>query len=331
MNHSETLSSPASQLHVGPSIAVSALPHIGMLGFDGEDAASFLQSQLSNDVNALAIGGAHWTSYNSPKGRMLGSLLLVRIGAREFRAFVAADLAEALRKRLSIFVMRAKVAVVDLSESGVRFGISGPNAGTALANGLGIQVDVGKVVVMDDLTVAKLPDGRVLMHMPSARAEDVLDRLGQPVDPAPRWDHAGIVAGVPHITHATQDLFVPQSVNWDLVGGINFQKGCYPGQEIVARMQYLGRLKERLLRFHVGQGRPTPGERLYGDTFGEQACGTVVNAAPAPESGWDFLAVVQWAALSGSIHLGSTGGPVPTPRAMAYPVPAPAAPDRPKL
>ena len=263
---------------------------------------------------------------------MLGSLLLVRPGAQEFRAFVAADLAETLCKRLSIFVMRAKVTVVDLSATGIRYGISGPNAGTAVANGLGAQVNIGHVVVMDDLMVVRLPDSRVLMHVPSARADDVLQGLGQSLAPASRWEHAGIVAGVPHITHATQDLFVPQTVNWDLVGGINFQKGCYPGQEIVARMQYLGRLKERLLRFHVGDGQPAPGARVYGQAFGEQACGTVVNAAPMPEGGWDVLAVVQWAALGGApLELGTPGGPVLTPRPMAYPVPAPASPDRPKL
>ena len=139
-------------------------------------------------------------------------------------------------------------------------------------------------------------------------------------------------AGVPQIARATQELFVPQSANWDLVGGIDFQKGCYPGQEIVARMQYLGRLKERLLRFHVDGEPPDAGTRLYSQRFGDQPCGTVVNAAPAPEGGSEMLAVVQWeAAASGRVHLGSHDGPPLAPRELPYVVPVPVAPVRPQL
>jgi folate-binding Fe-S cluster repair protein YgfZ len=116
------------------------------------------------------------------------------------------------------------------------------------------------------------------------------------------------------------------------VGGLNFQKGCYPGQEIVARMQYLGRLKERLQRFHVDADAAAAGDRIFGGSFGDQACGTVVNAASAPEGGIDLLAVVQWTALdSGQLHLGSLDGPLLTPRALPYSVPEPVQPTRPQL
>jgi len=149
---------------------------------------------------------------------------------------------------------------------------------------------------------------------------------------AERWHWFGIRAGIPVITMPTQDLFVPQTANWDLVGGINFRKGCYPGQEIVARMQYLGRLKERLFAFHVETPPPAAATPLYHAAFGAQACGAVVNAAAAPEGGSDLLAVVQWNALADSaLHLGVPDGPTLAPLPLPYDVPAPSAANRPRL
>ena len=145
------------------------------------------------------------------------------------------------------------------------------------------------------------------------------------------WRWHGIRAGVPMIGAATQDLFVPQTTNWDLLGGVNFHKGCYPGQEIIARTQYLGRLKERMYPFHVDGASPTPGTKVYGTVFGDQACGTVVDAAPAPDAGSDLLAVLQMSALDGQLHLGTPDGPTLVPLPLPYVIPASVAPERPKL
>jgi hypothetical protein len=136
-----------------------------------------------------------------------------------------------------------------------------------------------------------------------------------------------IRAGVPVITASTSDLFVPQAANWDALGGVSFQKGCYAGQEIVARTQYLGRLKERLALAHLDGAPPVPGARLYSAAFGEQACGTIVNAAAAPDGGSDMLAVLQLAAAeSGDVHLAAPGGASLRLSPLPYEVPAPAAP-----
>lgn len=136
----------------------------------------------------------------------------------------------------------------------------------------------------------------------------------------PAWEWLTIRAGLPVITAATSDQFVPQTANLDALGGVNFQKGCYTGQEIVARTQYLGRLKERLTLAHVDGASPAPGDRLYSAVFGEQSCGAVVNVAPAPGGGHDLLAVLQNAARdSGEVRLGAVDGrrlallPVPYP------------------
>ncbi len=170
--------------------------------------------------------------------------------------------------------------------------------------------------------------------MPVETAEAIAGRLFAQCReiPADHWDWLGIRAGVPVITSATADLFVPQMANWDLIGGVNFHKGCYPGQEIVARMQYLGRLKERLHAFHAPGAPPAPATRIYSGVFGEQSCGTVVNAAPAPTGGSDLLAVLQWAAHdAGDLHLGTPDGPLLVPRSLPYEVPLPVPQNRPKL
>lgn len=310
------------------------LPDIGVLGFDGPDAATFLQGQFSNDVAGLAVGQAQWTSYNSPKGRMLGSFLLWRAGPQSFRAWVAADLAETLRKRLAMFVLRAKVTVTDRTPLGPRYGVAGPGASAAVAAALGCAAPAGRAVEQEGIAIVAAPDGRVLIEALQADADAIAARLSRHASagtPA-RWHLLGIRAGVPLITAATADLFVPQTANWDLVGGVNFKKGCYPGQEIVARMQYLGRLKERLARFRVNGPPPPAATRLYSDAFEAQPCGTVVNAAPAPGGGAELLAVVQWEALEGEpLHLGAVDGPVLTREPLPYALPAPEAPNRPKL
>lgn len=316
-----------------PVFAVA--PDLGFLGFDGPDAAAFLHGQLSSDVAGMAPGAAGWTSYNSAKGRMLGTLLLWRADADTFRAFVAADLAAPLAKRLAMFVLRAKVKVADLSESGRCVGVAGAGAGHAVRAALGAAPEPGHGVQAGGTSIAATPDGRILVFAPADRADDAAGRLAAHARaiPVAAWHRLAIRAGIPAITRATQDLFVPQSANWDLLGGINFRKGCYPGQEIVARMQYLGRLKERLFAFHVDAPPPAPGTPVYGATFGDQACGTVVNAAPAPDGGSDLLAVVQWAAATAdsALHVGAAGGPVLAPRALPYAVPVPVAPERPNL
>jgi folate-binding protein YgfZ len=140
------------------------------------------------------------------------------------------------------------------------------------------------------------------------------------------WQWLTIRAGVPVVTTTTQDAFVAQTVNWDVLSGIDFQKGCYTGQEIIARMQYLGRLKERLYAFHA-DADVAAGVRLYSATFGEQSCGTVVNAAPAPGGGCDVLAIVQIAAAdSGDVRANAPDGPLLARLPLPYAVPAAQAP-----
>ena len=309
---------------------VARIDNLALLAFDGPDAAAFLHAQLSTDVEAMPEGSVTWTSYNSPKGRMLASLLLWHRGSGNFHAFVAADLAEALRKRLSLFVLRAKVTLTDRTADSVLLGVAGDGARGAVAAAFGQAPDAGHGLIVGESDVIATQDGRYLVRSPQASASAVRARFPG-LDAAPgHWDWVGVRSGVPTITRATQDLFVPQTTNFDLVGGIHFRKGCYPGQEIVARMQYLGRLKERTFAFHVDAPPPAPATPIFGEE--ESAVGTVVNAAPAPGGGSDLLAVVSFAAAgSGGLRLGAREGPVLTAVELPYTVPAPTAPNRVKL
>jgi hypothetical protein len=300
----------------------------GVLAIAGADAAAFLHGQLSNDVRRLARGEGQWTSYNSPKGRLLATMFLYRPDDGpddRFEALLAADLAEPVRRRLAMFVLRSKVALADETPAWLRLGLGGPGAAAAAAEALGSAPGPGHVITSDGVRMIALPDGRLVVLAPEASAPAAFDRLARSATPAgaPVWAWLGVRSGVPMVTAATQDRFVAQTANWDAIGGLDFHKGCYPGQEIVARTQYLGRLKERLFAYATTVAPPPAGSRLFGPAYGDQPCGTVVNAAPDPGGGARFLAVVQIDAAGGPLALGAPDGPGATPEPLPYALPPP--------
>jgi len=317
------------------SAVVAGTTGLAALRFEGEDAATFLQSQLSSDVAALSAGMGQWSSYNSPKGRMLANLRVWR-DAEGFGALIGADLAGAIAKRLSMFVLRAKVRIADLSSTHRVLGLGGPKAAGAIAERFAVSPIPDGIAAGADgrATLVGLGERRFALVADTANAAPLLDDLAQVATPVGDdvWRWLSVEAGIPLLTVATSDQFVPQMLNWDALGGISFQKGCYPGQEIVARMRYLGRLKERLYGFKVSApSEPRPGTRVYAATFGATACGTVVNAASSPDGRYALLAVVQMNAIdAGGLVLGAEDGPSLSPMALPYAVPA-ASPARTKL
>lgn len=272
---------------------VADLSSNALLFVSGDDASAFLHAQLTNDVEALGVNRAQWNGWCSPKGRLLATFLLVR-RPDGFLAMLPGEIAAPIAKRLAMFVLRSKVKIADVSDRYARRGILGHRAGPAPME---VSEDNGAILV-------GLEPGRIVAFMPPERA------LTPNVSPD-AWELAAIRAGVPIITAATQEAFVPQMANFELVGGVSFKKGCYPGQEIVARMQYRGGLKRRMALAHVGGSqRPQPGESVYSATFGDQAAGTIVNAAPVPEGGFDALVVAQIESLQrGDLRWKSPDGP----------------------
>ncbi len=306
-------------------LVVCDLSHFGTISVTGADTDTFLQGQLSSDIRQLSLERAQYGSYNTPKGRMLASFLIYRTAAA-VHLQLPGELVEPVRKRLSMFVLRSKVALTDEAASRVRIGVSGIGAAALVAAVVGHAPAAALDVVQgEDLITVRLPGERFeIVAAPDTgrRLWQALAASARPVG-APAWDWLAIQAGVPVITAATQELFVPQMVNFDLIGGVSFQKGCYPGQEIVARTHYLGKLKRRTYLAHVADGpAPVPGADLYSDDLGGQASGMVVNAAPAPGGGFDLLAVIQIASAAAQpIHLGALDGPALALAALPYPVP----------
>jgi tRNA-modifying protein YgfZ len=292
---------------------VAPLTHLGVLQFSGEDAESFLQGQLTCDVTNIKSLRSTYGAYCSPKGRMLANFLLWREDSG-FLMALSRDIAAAIHKRISMFVLRSKVKVVDASDSIVLLGAAGPQADGALREVFGDVPHAPNELIRKDGvgSAMKLADGRHVLASKESTAPALRQRLAgalRPVEPR-AWRWLDIRNGVPLVTAATQDRLVPQMANLEILGGVSFDKGCYTGQEIVARTQHLGRLKRRMFLANVA-ATAAAGDELYGEDLGDQAAGLVVNGEFSPDGGCDVLAVVQNESRERSIvHLGSLGGPM---------------------
>ena len=305
---------------------VVPLVHLGLIRATGEDSVTLLHNLLSNDVKKLGTEDAQWSSFNSPKGRMIASVLLWKDADGQMIA-TSADVQPLLLKKLSMYVLRSKAKLADAGADTVLIGLSGANA-AALASGAGYPAPVApmKQSVSDDVRCIRLNESSLILAVPAASAPEVFGKLvagGARKAGTAAWQAAMVRAGVPLITAATQEEFVAQMLNYDLIGGVSFYKGCYPGQEIVARMQYLGKLKKRMYRVHVAtDAAPQPGADLYAPDFGDQAAGKLVNVAPAADGGYEALAVLQSSsAAAGEAHLESPSGPRLTFLDLPYALP----------
>ncbi len=248
------------------------LEQYGLLQVSGEGARAFLHAQLTNDVEHLVPGTARYAGWCSAKGRLLATFLVLP-SPGGFLLQLSRELVPAVAKRLSMFVLRSKVKVSD-------------------ATGEWLQYGLWKVLPGGDLSVSQADDeievgidgNRTLLITKTPRSDDT---------PAEEWALAEIRAGRPLILQSTQDQFVPQMVNLELSGGVDFKKGCYPGQEIVARAQYRGTVKRRMVRLRGAALQP--GQELYSDDAPGHAGGTVGSVVNA--SGDESLAVLQVSAL----------------------------------
>lgn len=271
----------------------------------GPDVDGFLQGQLSNDLRRLSASRAQLSSYSNPKGRMLAVLHLLRWGDAVLLE-VHRSVAEATLKRLRMFVLRSKVTLEDAGLSAL--GLIGGDAPQALD--LPVPQQPLDCLEHDGLLVLRrlgaLP--RYSVHGPAARIAGFCAQ--QPGGRFEDWKRAELQAGVPTVYPETRELFVPQMANLDVLGGISFDKGCYTGQEIVARLHYLGQLKRRMFLSHVDAREVRPGTAIYDRAGDAQAVGEVVDAVE--DAGRMLLTAVLQMSHAGSeqLLLGSTEGPV---------------------
>jgi folate-binding protein YgfZ len=307
---------------------VAPLTDLGLLAFSGAEAATFLHNQLTNDVEHLGTGEVRLAGYCTAKGRLLATMLLWKTDDVILLALPRA-LLPAIQKRLQMFILRAKVKVQDLSEQQAVLGLAGDKAAAALQAWFP-ELPARPYAKIDNVsgTLMRLADGgngegaNIARYQWIAANEIAIDawpRLNADLSHAAEavWQLGDIQAGVPQITLATQEKFVPQMINFELIGGVNFKKGCYPGQEIVARSQYLGKLKRRMMLAAVvptddnDAAAIQAGVEIFSSADPEQPCGMIVNAASAGDGRISCLVEIKLAAQdSGAIHAGSASGPL---------------------
>lgn len=303
------------------AIALCDLSHYGVIEVAGEDAASFLHAQLTNDVLTQEHSAARWNAWCSPKGRMLVSFLQWReeisagsgttIGLLTPRA-----LQPAIQKRLGMFVLRAKAKIRDASDDVVLFGLAGSGAQQLAAKILNAD-SIAALGLLGTTTFAHaaaqvrtiaLSAQRLVFACPALHADAAISlwktlRAHASASGANAWTLAGVRDGIAEIAPTSQELFVPQMVNLELTGGVSFKKGCYPGQEIVARTQYRGILKRRMVRVSFAPTAepttlPLAGDPVYSPAFGDQACGNIVNVARTESGLLEALVVAQLDAIN---------------------------------
>jgi hypothetical protein len=302
----------AELLAARDGLVLADLSHWGLIAFAGEEAKTFLHNQITNDLRELTPELAVFAGYCSPKGRLLANFLALQRDG-DILLMLPAALRESVQNRLSMFILRAKVKVRDASAEWVRFGLSGPGADALLAQSTGMHLpDTPMSVAQNEYSLALRlgPDRFDLLVQPDT-APALWDQLAVQARAVgnPAWNWLLTTSGVPVILPATQDQFVPQMANMELLHGVSFNKGCYPGQEIVARTQYLGKLKRRMYLAHV-DADVKAGDEVYSPVLPDQIAGTVANAAPSPDGGSDLLVVLRIDSHDdGNVHLGGPGGP----------------------
>mgnify|MGYP006163063687 CR=1 FL=1 len=286
------------------------LSHEGVLAVRGPDANKFLQGQVTCNLNYLSDSYSSLGARCTPKGRMQSSFRILSVSDGYLLA-MASDLLDAQLTDLKKYAVFSKSKLTDESQDWLRIGLNGADD-ILRSLGLELAATADSVARRDDLLALRLSDGRAELWIPAGQATAVQAQVASQLPEAPLndWLLAQVRAGIGQVVGSTRELFIPQMINLQAVGGVSFKKGCYTGQEIVARMQYLGKLKRRLQRLLI-EGRqdelPAPGAEIFSPVHGSSV-GEVVLAASDTDR-IELLAVLQEdAAADGRLYLGSPDG-----------------------
>lgn len=315
---------------------VVLLKQTGVLSAEGDDAIRFIHGQLSNDIEHLDTGSTRMAAYCTPQGRIL-ALFHIWKSVQKIHMMLPKGILPALQKRLQIYILRAKVKLTDESDSMAIFGIGGKQAESVLSKWFaGLPLALSGKTENETGILMRVKDAfgssRYLLAVPVGKLQEVKSALSAElaICDESRWLLGEIEAGIPRITLPVQDRFIPQMVNLEETGGLSFKKGCYPGQEVIARSQYRGTVKRRMFHGRVKwqEGASVSGPDITAGTelfdAQRQVCGIVVQSARRDEQHIDCLAVVQTDAKeAGDIHAGIPDGPVlswiPLPHSLTDP------------
>lgn len=300
--HTQTSAQAATSLTV-PISGVARLAHLGVIRVTGEDAVTFLQGQLTQDLALMGLSEARLAAFCNAKGRMQASFVVFRRNDDEILMVCSRDILAQTLKRLSMFVLRAKAKLTDASaDFEIRGLVLQATAGHALTPWSRQDTDAASVVVLYPA------DGvpRALWCAPAGAAEPQGKALREE-----DWDWLEVRSGIAMVTQPIFEAFVPQMLNYESVGGVSFKKGCYPGQEIVARSQFRGTLKKRAYLAHSTESASVGQEVFHAGDAG-QPCGLVAATAASPDGGFDSIISIQTAAAADADHgrltLGGLGG-----------------------
>jgi len=295
--------------------ALCDLSQLGLIRITGKDRIDFLQGQFTNDIRELTSEKCQLSAYCNPKGHMLASGWFFCRGDEIFLQLPTATL-PAVFKRLSMFVLRSEVKLSDAGDELIRIGLIGDQAAEQLGKLIpNVPTAPQQVTQTDDLTIIQHPGitPRFEIIGREATIKKIWEQLAEEAQPTSSsfWALQDIHAGIPTVYPATVEAFIPQMVNMQLLNAISFTKGCYCGQEIVARTQHRGTLKRRMYRAHIsGDQIPSAGDALFSQSAEHgKSAGIVVDAQPALKGGFDALVMVQIPCVEADdIHLGEVTG-----------------------
>ncbi len=263
------------------------LSHFGLIQVTGDDAQTFLQGQFTNDVRQVTAEKHQLSAWCTHKGRILISFRLFKRD-NAYYLLLPQDSVASTIKRLHKYILRSAVKLEDVSDNLPRFGIAGVNSTKILTECLGDvpPSNVGATLTTNKVTVLTIQEKRYIV------LGETPQNCGARQVEAAAWQRLDILAGLPQIVQKTAEAFVPQMINFHVIEGVSFKKGCYTGQEVVARMQYLGSLKRRMYLAKIETGLPQPGDALY-ISDNDESVGKIVNAVAQPEGGAILLAVIK--------------------------------------
>ena len=302
---------------------ICSLDYFGCIRAEGEEAQVFLQGQFSNDITQLQNQHVQLSAYCNPKGRMLAQFLVIP-DQNGFLLLLPRSILEPTLKRLRMFVLRSKVTLTDVSDETVCLGLAGNTIAANVQDRLNLPANEYELVRMDTTLVCKLPAPypRYLLVTHHEQAIALWQHYSKQLSATDQriWHWLDIQAGLPSIWPQTVEEFVPQMVNLELIDGVSFSKGCYPGQEIVARMHYLGKPKRRMYHLMLGQtAPPMPGTDLYVAGSDGQSAGKIVLAETSPQ-GTECLAVIQNDKHDADLRLYTVDGPKLVVAKLPYPL-----------
>jgi len=297
-NHIENFGhSITEEQHAFSNLVLADLSHYALIKASGDDVTEFLQGQFTNDIKLVTDNLSQLSAYCNPKGRILANFRIFKY-KDDFVLRLHADILEPTLKRLRMFIMRSKVELLDCGDELTRIGIAGENATTKLSSIFTtLPENTDESLTENDTTIIKLAGTvpRYEVYGPLETIKTLWETLENDAVSIGKnsWDLLTIRAGIPEIVTATVEAFVPQMVNLQAINSLSFTKGCYPGQEVVARMHYLGKVKRRLYIASAEMDTlPMPGQPIMTSAEKEEKAGQIVMASWSGDNIVELLAVL---------------------------------------